>query len=140
VSSAQAVLQALVIQRNKMTLRAPREGLVLERPVNAGEMVVPGSTLFRLADLDRVKLTVYVPETDIGRIQLGQAAHVTVDSFPERVFSGRVVYISPRAEFTPINIRTTDQRVMQVFAVKIELSNPDHALKPGMPADATFIE
>jgi len=138
VSGAQAALQALVIRRNKMTLRAPSEGLVLERIVNVGEMVMPGSTLFRLADLDQVQLTVYVSETDMGRIQLGQEVHVAVDSFPELTFPGHVVYISPRAEFTPRNIQTKDQLVTQVLAVKIELSNPDHALKPGMPADATF--
>jgi len=140
VSSAQAARQALVIKRDKMTLRAPREGFVVERPVNAGEIVVPGSTLFRLADLDRLRLTVYVPETEMGRVQVGQLAHVTVDSFPERVFPGRVVYIAPRAEFTPSTVQTTDERVMQVFAVKIEMHNPDHALKPGMPAEAIFIE
>jgi len=140
VSSAQAARRTLVIKRDKMTLRAPREGLVMERTVNAGEMVVPGSTLFRLVDLERLKLTVYVSESDIGRVQMGQLAHISVDSFPERVFSGRVVHISPRAEFTPSNVQTTDERVTQVFAVKIGMHNPDHALKPGMPAEATFVE
>lgn len=140
VSGAQAARQTLVITLGKMTLRAPREGLVMERTVNAGEVVVPGSTLFHLVDLERLKLTVYVPESDIGRIQMGQLAHISVDSFPERVFPGRVVYISPRAEFTPSNVQTTDERVMQVFAVKVEMHNPDHALKPGMPAEAAFVE
>lgn len=140
VSGAQAALYILEVQRNKMTLRAPRAGIVLERPINVGEMVLAGSTLFRLADLDQVKLTVYVPGTDMGRVWMGQVVHVVVDSFPERVFLGHVVHISSRAEFTPKNIQTKERRVNQVFAVKIELSNPDHALKPGMPADATFVE
>lgn len=138
VSSAQAAQQALVIQRNKMTLRAPRYGLVLERAIHVGEVALPGSTLFRLADLNRVDLTAYVPATDLGRVQIRQTVHVTVDSFPERVFHGRLVSISSQAEFTPRTIQTRDQRMNQVFAVKIELSNPDHALKPGMPAEATF--
>ena len=138
VSGAQAALRALEVQRDKMTLRAPRAGLVLEQLINVGEMTLPGSTLFRLADLDRVKLAVYVPETDLGRVRIGQAVHVAVDSFPGRVFLGHVVHIASRAEFTPKNIQTKEQRVTQVFAVKIELANPDHALKPGMPADATF--
>jgi multidrug resistance efflux pump len=136
VSSVQAAVQALVIQRDRMRLRAPMKGLVLERTVNVGEMVMRGSAVFRLADLDRVKLTVYVRETDIGAVQWGQAVHVTVDSYPGRLFPGRVVHIASRAEFIPSSIQTQDQRVGQVFAVKIELPNPDHALKPGMPADA----
>ena len=140
VSGAQAALQILKIQRNKMTLRAPRDGLVLERTINVGEMALPGSILFRVANLDRVQLTVYVPEIELGRVQFGQVVAVTVDSFPERVFQGQVVHISSRAEFTPSNIQTKEQRASQVFAVKIELPNSDHALKPGMPADAAFVE
>jgi len=139
VSDARAELQILKIQRDKMTLRAPRDALVMGRTINVGEMALAGSTLFRLANLDRVKLTVYVPEVELGRIQLGQAVAITVDSFPNRVFQGQVVYVSSQAEFTPRNIQTTEQRVSQVFAVKIEVPNPDHALKPGMPAEATFV-
>ena len=140
VSGAQAALQILKIQRNKMTLRAPRDGLVLERTINVGEMALPGSILFRLANLDRVQLTVYVPQIELGRVQFGQTVAVTVDSFPERVFQGEVVHISSQAEFTPRNIQTSEQRASQVFAVKIGLSNSDHALKPGMPADAALVE
>lgn len=139
VSDARAELQILKIQRDKMTLRAPRDALVMERTINVGEMALAGSILFRLANLDRVKLTVYVPEVELGRIQLGQAVAITVDSFPGRVFQGQVVYVSSQAEFTPRNIQTAEQRVSQVFAVRIEVPNPDHVLKPGMPADATFV-
>jgi HlyD family secretion protein len=140
VNDAQAALQILKIQHNKMTLHAPRNGLVLERTINVGEMALSGSILFRLADLDQVKLTVYVPEVELGRVQLGQIVTITVDSFPERMFQGQVVYISSQAEFTPRNIQTREERASQVFAVKIELPNSDHALKPGMPADAVFVE
>jgi len=136
VSGAQAALHILQVQRKKMTLRAPRDGLILERIATVGERMLPGSALFRLADLDQVELTVYVPESDLGQVQVGQTATVMVDSFPGREFQGQVVYISPRAEFTPRNIQTREERASQVFAVKIELPNPDHALKPGMPADA----
>lgn len=140
VSDARAALQILKIQHNKMTLHAPRDGLVLERTINVGEMALPGGILFRLADLDQVKLTVYVPEVELGRVQLGQIVTATVDSFPERMFQGQVVHISSQAEFTPRNIQTREERASQVFAVKIELPNSDHALKPGMPADAVFVE
>lgn len=140
VSGAQAALQILTIRRTRMTLLAPRDGLVLERTINMGEMALSGSILFRMANLDRVELTVYVPEVELGRVQLGQTVAVTVDSFPERVFQGEVVHISSQAEFTPRNIQTGEQRASQVFAVRIELPNSDHALKLGMPADAALVE
>jgi HlyD family secretion protein len=140
VSDAQAALEILKIKRGQMTLRAPRDALVLERNINVGEMALAGSILFHLANLDQVQLTVYVAEVELGRVQLGQIVAVTVDSFPEQVFQGQVVHISSHAEFTPRNIQTKEQRVSQVFAIKIELPNADHALKPGMPADAAFVE
>jgi multidrug resistance efflux pump len=99
-------------------------------------MAAPGAALLTLADLDQVRLVIYVPEDQIGRVHLGQPFDVSVDGFPGRVFSGRVIYTSPQAEFTPKNVQTRDARVNQVFAVKLALDNPEHALKPGMPADA----
>jgi HlyD family secretion protein len=92
--------------------------------------------LLTLADLDQVTLTVYVPENQIGLVKVGQDVGVKVDSYPERTFSAEVVHIASRAEFTPKNVQTKEERVSTVFAVKIEIPNADHALKPGMPADA----
>ncbi|MFQ6058930.1 MAG: HlyD family secretion protein [Anaerolineae bacterium] len=136
VSQAQAALEVLQVQLDKMTLRSPLAGLVTSRAINVGETAAPGATLLTVASLDRVKLTVYIPETQIGRVKVGQRAEVTVDSYPGRVFQGRVVYISPHAEFTPKNVQTKEERVNVVFAVKVAISNPGHELKPGMPADA----
>jgi HlyD family secretion protein len=140
VSDARAALEILKIKRSRMTLKSPRDALVLERTINVGEMVLASSSLYRLANLDWVELTVYVPEVELGRVQFGQTVVVTVDSFPGRAFQGQVIHISSQAEFTPSNIQTREQRASQVFAVKIELPNSDHALKPGMPADAAFVE
>jgi len=92
-----------------------------------------------IANLDEVKLTVYIPENRYGRIQLDQEVDVAVDSFPGQVYEGEVVYISSEAEFTPRNVQTEEERVNTVFAVKILIPNPDHDLKPGMPADATIV-
>jgi len=93
-----------------------------------------------VADLDQVTLQIFVPTSKIGHVKLGQEAIVKVDSFPEREFRGRVVYIADRAEFTPKNVQTQEDRVQTVFAVKLQLDNPEHLLKPGMPADATLLE
>jgi HlyD family secretion protein len=139
VAQAEAALATLQVQLDKMTLRAPRTGVVLERLVSTGEIAPPDFSLLTLADLDQVTLTVYVPENEIGLVKIGQAVRITVDSYPERVFNGEVVHIASRAEFTPKNVQTKEERVSTVFAVKIEIPNADHALKPGMPADAEIL-
>lgn len=139
VQQAEAALHTLQVQLNKMTLLAPRTGVVLQRMVNVGEIAPPNFSLLTIADLDQVTLTVYVPEKDIGLVKVGQPVEVKVDSFPERTFSGDVVHIASRAEFTPKNVQTKEERVSTVFAVKIRIPNSDHALKPGMPADAQIL-
>lgn len=136
VQQSEAALSTLQVQLEKMTLRAPRTGIVLERMVNVGEIAPPNFSLLTIADLDQVTLTVYVPENEIGLVKVGQSVEVEVDSFPETTFAGEVVYIASQAEFTPKNVQTREERVSTVFAVEIEIPNPDHALKPGMPADA----
>lgn len=133
---ARAALETLRVQGSKFDLPAPISGLVLQRPVRVGELAMPGSPLLTLADLDQMTLTVYVPEDQLGRVWLGQQASVTVDAYPGRSFPGTVSYISNEAEFTPRNVQTREERVNMVFGVRIRLPNPDHALKPGMPADA----
>jgi HlyD family secretion protein len=112
---------------------------VSNRSINVGETASAGATLMTVANLDEVKLTVYIPENRYGRIRLGQEVHVRVDSFPGETFEGQVIYISSQAEFTPRNVQTKEERVNTVFAVKILIPNPEHDLKPGMPADATIV-
>jgi HlyD family secretion protein len=85
-----------------------------------------------------VKLTIYVPESALGSIVLGESARIRIDSFPARDFSGTVTWISPVAEFTPRDVQTKDERVKLVFAVRIQIANPQGIFKPGMPADAVL--
>jgi HlyD family secretion protein len=82
---------------------------------------------------------VYVPEDRLGQVHVGQRVEVGVDSFPDRSFGGRVVAIAHEAELTPRNVQTQEERVNMVFAVDVSISNPDHALKPGLPADAVIV-
>ncbi len=118
---------------------APAAGTVTLRAVEPGELVGMGSHVIRLTYLDRVKLTIYVNEGELGRVTLGQPADVFIDSFgPDRPFKGNVIYISPTAEFTPKNVQTKEERTKLVFAVKVEVENADGALKPGLPADAVI--
>jgi HlyD family secretion protein len=139
VSQAEAALGMLQVQLDKMSLSSPLSGLVSSRSIHVGETASAGATLMTIANLEEVKLTVYIPEDRYGRIQLGQQVDVEVDSYPGQVYQGHVVYISSEAEFTPRNVQTKEERVNTVFAVKILIPNPDRDLKPGMPADATIV-
>jgi HlyD family secretion protein len=84
-------------------------------------------------------LTLYVPETRIGRVRVGQSVSVAVDGVSGRTFEGTVTFISPRAEFTPAAVQTKEERAKTVFLVRVKLPNPGRDLKPGMPADATLV-
>jgi multidrug resistance efflux pump len=136
VSQAQAALSQVQIQLRDTTVVSPIDGRVITRSVEPGELATLGSTLMEVADLNTVWIRVYVEEPDYGRINLGDAASVTVDSYPGETFTGRVTEISQQAEFTPKEIQTNEQRAKLVFGIKITLSNLDGKLKPGMPADA----
>jgi multidrug resistance efflux pump len=91
-----------------------------------------------LGELDKLTITVYVPENRYGEIRLGQKVQFTVDSFPGKIFTGSVSRIADQAEFTPRNVQTAEGRSTTVFAVDITVDDPAADLKPGMPADVTF--
>jgi HlyD family secretion protein len=139
VEQAQAGLDTLLVYRDKLIISAPVGGLVLELSIHEGELAAPGATLLTLGDLDEVTLTIYVPEDKLGQVLIGQEVEVRVDSFPDRTFTGTVIAIANEAEFTPRNVQTQEERVNMVFAVDVRIPNPDHALKPGIPADAVII-
>ena len=122
----------------KEEVRSYLDGVVLERLYEPGELATPGSTLLTIGNLYALSLTVYVPEDRYGQINLGQTYPVKVDSFPGRVFEGKVTRIADQAEFTPRNVQTVEGRKNTVFAIRLSLDNPDLALKPGMPADVNF--
>ena len=118
---------------------SPSSGFITKKFIEAGETAGMMSSLFQVADLSSVELVIYIPETELGKIKLNQQAEISVDTFPEKNFEGKVIYISPQAEFTPKNIQTQEERTKLVFAVKIKIDNPDFELKDGMPADAVII-
>ncbi len=136
VKSARNVVELLQSQINDAIVRSPISGIITTKAVEIGEMIPLGTTIFVVADLSKAYLTIYVPEAMLGKIKLGQTADVSIDSYPNRIFNGRVIYISPEAEFTPKNIQTRDERLKLVYAVKIEIENKENILKAGMPADA----
>ena len=136
----QAVFAVRLLEKSiqDCTVRASVDGIVTERLVEEGELAAPGAGLFVITNLDTVKLTIYVPETELGNIRLGEQALISIDSNPGASYPGTVTYISPVAEFTPRDIQTKDERVKLVYAVRIEIANPSGVFKQGMPADATL--
>jgi len=139
LTQAQSQVRILEKQIADCTVTAPLGGTVTHRLAEPGEMVVQGTPLVTITDLRRVYLLIYLSEVEVGRVRLGQEAEVFIDSRPDRGFTGRITYISSRAEFTPKNVQTREERVKLVFAVKISVDNPEGILKPGLPGDA-FIE
>jgi multidrug resistance efflux pump len=140
VAQAEETLRTYDVQADKLIVRAPQDGVILTRNIEPGEVVGPGATVFVLGQLDPVQLTVYLPEDSYGQVKLGQIAHVTVDSYPNVGFQASVVHIADQAEFTPRNVQTVEGRRSTVYAIKLDVPNPEGKLKPGMPADVTFNE
>ncbi len=134
--------QALALAETRLsyaTLRSPLSGIVLSENAEPGEYVAPGTPVVTVGDLGNVWLRAYISETDLGRVKLGQRVRVTTDTFPGKVYSGTLSFISSEAEFTPKNVQTTKERVKLVYRIKVDIPNPDMELKPGMPADAEIL-
>jgi HlyD family secretion protein len=136
VSAAQAsVLQVEAALANAV-IAAPFTGLVTTRHRDPGETVQPGQPVITLLDTADRWVRIYVAETRVGAVQIGQPAVITSDTYPDREYEGRVVFIAREAEFTPRNVQTREDRVKLVYAVRVEITgDPDYVLKPGTPAD-----
>ena len=139
VAQAEAALKALDVQADKLVVRAPQDGVILVRNVQVGEVLAPGATVFVIGKLATLQITIYLPESMYGRVKLGQTTRVMVDSYPDVTFAATVVHIADQAEFTPRNVQTVEGRRTTVYAIKLDVPNPDGKLKPGMPADVVFV-
>ncbi|MGE5548438.1 MAG: HlyD family secretion protein [Solirubrobacterales bacterium] len=119
-------------------LRAPFAGVISVRQAELGQLAGPGVAILTLDDLDHVWLRAYVNERDLGKVRLDQPAKVITDTYPDKVYPGRISFISPQAEFTPKTVETHAERVTLVYRIRIDIDNPTHELLPGMPADAVI--
>jgi len=136
VAQAEAALAQARARLADTRIEAPIDGVVLRKNLEPGATATPGTPILTLVDPRTLWVRAYIPEVDLGRVRIGQAARLTVDAFPGQAFEGRVTEIAPEAEFTPRNVQTQKERVTLVFRVKITIANPDGRLKPGMPGDA----
>jgi HlyD family secretion protein len=136
VRQARENLDMSKIRLSYTVLSAPFDGVVLVRQAELGEVTSPGTPIITLADLDHIWLRVYLPETDLGKLCWGQEVEVRADTYPGKTYRGRVSVIASDAEFTPKSVQTEKERVTLVYRIKVDVENPNHELKPGMPADA----
>jgi HlyD family secretion protein len=134
VTAAQARVAQLEQQIKDATIESPTDGVVTERIVEAGELASRGSVVVVVVDLADAWLTTYVSEADLSRIRLGQKVEVITDDGQTR--EGRLSFVSSKAEFTPKNVQTRDERVKLVYRLKVSLDNKDGLFKPGMPSEA----
>jgi len=136
--SALQKLKEIEVQYKETKIYAPTDGVILSRPVEEGEVVNPGTTLYTMVNLQELYVKVYIPEPDLGKIKLGSPARVYVDAYKDRYFEGKVTRIYEQAEFTPKNVETKEERVKLVFGAEVSVDNKEELLKPGMPADVVI--
>jgi len=133
-ATAQLEVQGTLLKNAEVI--APMDGVVLMKAAEPGEVLAAGTTVVTLGNLAKPWLRAYINEKDLGRVKLGTEVKVTTDSFPGKVYPGRVSFIASEAEFTPKQIQTQEERVKLVYRIKIDVDNPAGELKSNMPADA----
>lgn len=136
IEQARARLEEAASVLDDLTIRAPVTGTLTSRLVEKGETVSPGGALYEMVNLQNLYLKAYVPETQIGKVALGQEARIYVDAFPDTFFPSRIGYIASEAQFTPKEVQTKEERTKLVYEVRLYLkNNPEGRLAPGLPAD-----
>ncbi len=136
VGVAEGAVEQVKALLEDTVIKAPADGTVIDKLINVGEVIPAGYRLFTIINLDKLYLDGYIPETKLALVHLGQPAFIKVDTYPKKKFKAYVSYVSQQAEFTPKEVQTKEERVKEVFEIKLRLKeNPKHELKPGMPAD-----
>lgn len=137
LKQAQAAVKLADVQLGYARVSAPHDGVLVSVLTNAGQNAAPGKTLVTMVDPNDLFVRVFVPETRIGSVKVGQPVTVTSDSGGD-TFDGTVTWISPKAEFTPNNVQTVDERANLVYEVRVRVADDSGTLKSGMPVDVTF--
>ncbi|HEV2283086.1 MAG TPA: HlyD family efflux transporter periplasmic adaptor subunit [bacterium] len=138
LAQARAALRYQQILLGYTTVVSPIDGVVLTQNNQEGEVVAAGGAVYTIVNPGDMWLRVYIPEDQIARVHLDQRVQIAVDTYPGRTFPARVSQISTKAEFTPINVQSRENRVKLVYGVKLQITSRYGELKPGMPADATI--
>lgn len=136
VAQAQAQLAVIDTQLQDSVAVTPIDGVVLVKSAEPGEVLAAGTSVVTVGDLDHPWLRAYINEQDLGKVKLEGKVKIVTDSYPGKVYWGKVSFISSEAEFTPKQIQTHEERVKLVYRIKIDVRNPNQELKTNMPADA----
>jgi HlyD family secretion protein len=139
IARARADLGLVESQLRDTESVSPIDGVILVKAAEAGEVLAAGTTVVTVGDLDHPWLRGYINEPDLGRIKLGSRVRLTNDSYPDKVYWGKISFLSSQAEFTPKQIQTPEERVKLVYRVKVDVDNPGHELKSNMPVDAEIV-
>ncbi|HFB98853.1 MAG TPA: HlyD family efflux transporter periplasmic adaptor subunit [Bryobacterales bacterium] len=139
IRRAEAQVGYLETQLADTVATAPVGGIVLSKAAEVGEVLAAGTTVVTIGDLDHPWVRGYINETDLGRVKIGAPVRVTTDTFPGKVYQGRVTFIASEAEFTPKQIQTQEERVKLVYRIKIDVENPNQELKLNMPVDGEIV-
>jgi HlyD family secretion protein len=135
VAAARAALAYDTARFRERQVLAPAAATVEVLDIRPGDLIPPNTPVATLLERDQIYVRIYIPETEIGRVHLGQKAEIRVDSFPKQVFNGVVEQINQQAEFLPRNVQTREERVHQVFGVKVRIDDTSHRVLAGMAAD-----
>lgn len=138
LSQADAALWTADLQLKDTVLTAPSDGVILTRAQEAGAILQAGSAVFTLSLVNPVWVRAYVHEPDLGRIHPGMKVEIRTDSQRDKSYTGQIGFISPRAEFTPKTVETTELRTALVYRLRIVVDNPDEGLRQGMPVTVTL--
>jgi len=135
VEAAKAALAYDEARFRERQVLAPSAATIEVLDVRPGDLIAPNTPVATLLERDQIYVRIYIPETQIGHIQLGQKAEIHVDSFPKQSFNGVVEQINQQAEFLPRNVQTVEERIHQVFGVKVRIEDTSHRIRAGMAAD-----
>src|SRR6201993_2222468 len=138
IAAANADLAYQEARYRERQVLAPSAATVEVLDVRPGDLIAPNTPIATLLERDQIYVRIYIAETEIGRVHLGQKAEIHVDSFPNQAFSGGVEQINQQAEFLPRNVQTREERVHQVFGVKVRIDDSSHVVRAGMAADVTL--
>jgi HlyD family secretion protein len=139
VESAQAAFAYDEARFRERQVVAPSAATVEVLDVRPGDLIAPNTPVATLLERDQIYVRIYIPETEIYKVQVGQKAQVTVDAVGKNVFDGIVEQINQQAEFLPRNVQTREERVHQVFGVKIRIDDTAHRVLAGMAADVKLL-
>jgi multidrug resistance efflux pump len=138
LAEARGRLHEVEAQLQESSILAPERAVVEVLGVRKGDVVAPNQTILRVLRADDLWVKAYVPETELGRVRLGQKVDLTIDSYPGQRFAGIVTQIASESEFIPRNVQSAEERRHQVFAVKVCVANPDGVFKSGMAAEVNL--